>query len=84
MEFCDSDLQKELEKKQNKIMSPKDVMELASQMSKATKYLEHKRVIHRDIKPANILVKWKPRLESEARWPQYKLADFGCVNKYLS
>ncbi len=76
MECCDSDLSKELDHRHEK-MSIHSVNVLANQMSKATRYLEAKRVIHRDIKPANILVKWKPNAKSEN--PQYKLADFGCV-----
>ncbi len=74
MELCDSDLSKELKNERHEKMTPEATMELANQMSKATRYLELQRVIHRDIKPENILIRWRPD-----RSPQYKLADFGCV-----
>ena len=69
-DFAGESLGQLLEKE---ILSPRAILNIAIQITKALEYLHQNQIIHKDIKPSNIII------NSETK--QVKLTDFGIATK---
>ncbi len=58
---------------EKKILSPRVILDIAIQITKALEYLHQNQIIHKDIKPSNIII--------NSQTKQVKLTDFGIATK---
>ena len=69
-DFAGESLGQLLEKE---ILSPRAILNIAIQITKALEYLHQNQIIHKDIKPSNIII--------NSQTKQVKLTDFGIATK---
>lgn len=58
---------------EEEILSPRVILDIAIQITKALEYLHQNQIIHKDIKPSNIII--------NSQTKQVKLTDFGIATK---